>query len=100
INLLTNAARHAPPDGSIRIVARLEPAEASIDVHNTGSSLDAGQLQRLFDRFYRADPSRQRDTGGTGLGLAIVKHLVEGQGGRVWATSDGTGVTVGFALPR
>ncbi len=100
INLLTNAARHAPPDGGIRIVARLEPAETSIDVHNTGSSLDAGQLQRLFDRFYRADPSRQRDTGGTGLGLAIVKHLVEAQGGRVWATSDGTGVTVGFALPR
>ena len=100
INLLTNAARHAPPDGGIRIVARLAPAETSIDVHNTGSSLDAGQLQRLFDRFYRADPSRQRDTGGTGLGLAIVKHLVEAQGGRVWATSDGTGVTVGFALPR
>ena len=55
-------------------------------------------LARVFDRFYRADPSRQRTTGGTGLGLAIVKHLVEAQGGRVWAASDEDSVTVGFAL--
>jgi signal transduction histidine kinase len=100
INLLTNAGRHTPPGGRITIAVRVEQAETVVDVHNTGSALDAEQLQRLFDRFYRADPSRQRDTGGAGLGLAIVKHLVEAQGGRVWATSDGTGVTVGFALPR
>jgi len=100
INLLTNAARHAPPGGRITIDARVEHGATVVNVRNTGSALHADQLQRLFDRFYRADPSRQRDTGGTGLGLAIVKHLVEAQGGRVWATSDGTGVTVGFALPR
>jgi signal transduction histidine kinase len=100
INLLTNAGRHAPTGGRITIAVRVEQRETVVDVHNTGSALDAEQLQRLFDRFYRADPSRQRDTGGTGLGLAIVKHLVEAQGGRVWASSDGTGVTVGFALPR
>jgi signal transduction histidine kinase len=100
INLLTNAARHTSPDGRITIDAREAGAETTITVHNTGSSLDPEQLQRMFDRFYRVDPSRERGTGGTGLGLAIVKHLVEAQGGRVWAASDSSGVTVGFVLPR
>ena len=54
----------------------------------------------MFDRFYRADPARARDTGGSGLGLAIVKQLVEAQGGEVWARSDGDRVTVGVSLPR
>jgi two-component system sensor histidine kinase BaeS len=100
INLLTNAVRHTPADGRITVQAHADGSETSIDVHNTGSTLDAEPLERVFDRFYRADPSRQRDTGGAGLGLAIVRHLIEAQGGRVWARSDSNGVTVGFALPR
>jgi two-component system phosphate regulon sensor histidine kinase PhoR len=74
-------------------------ADVSVEARNTGSHLDAEQLGRVFGRFCRADPSRQRTTGGTGLGLAIVKHLVEAQGGRVWAASDEDSVTMGFALP-
>jgi len=69
-------------------------------VTNTGSRLDPAELAQVFERFYRADPSRTRGTGGTGLGLAIVRHLVEAQGGAVWARCDDRGVTVGFGLPR
>jgi signal transduction histidine kinase len=71
-----------------------------VDVHNAGSTVPEDALQRIFERFYRADPSRQRETGGTGLGLAIVRQLIEAQGGRVWARNDADGVTIGFALPR
>jgi signal transduction histidine kinase len=119
LNILTNAARHAPAGGVIELRAArgtLPPAsgpstlpasavpgfslaDVSVEVRNTGSHLDPEQLARVFDRFYRADPSRQRTTGGTGLGLAIVKHLVEAHGGRAWAVSDEDSVTIGFALP-
>jgi two-component system sensor histidine kinase BaeS len=98
-NLLTNAARHTPDGGAIAIRGRLDGTRAAVEVQNTGSALDPDQLARIFERFYRTDPSRQRDTGGTGLGLAIVKHLVEAQGGTVFAASDATGVTVGFLAP-
>jgi signal transduction histidine kinase len=100
VNLLTNAGRHTPADGAIRLdAARAATGPVHIQVHNTGSTLSAADAERIFDRFYRADPARSRDTGGSGLGLAIVKHLVEAQGGRVWASSDGGVTTVGFSLP-
>ena len=100
LNLLTNADRHTPVDGVITLSTSASAAEAVISVHNTGSALTPDELARVFDRFYRADPARQRATGGSGLGLAIVRHLVEAQRGRVWATSDATGVTFSVALPR
>jgi signal transduction histidine kinase len=99
LNLLTNADRYAPRGAAISIRCRVEGGEVIVEVENEGSRLDEEQLRRLFDRFYRADPSRQRVTGGTGLGLAIVKHLVEAHGGRVWARSGVSSVTVGFSLP-
>jgi signal transduction histidine kinase len=100
LNLLTNADRHTPPGGTITIRARRHDAgEVAIEVHNTGSAIAAADLARVFDRFYRVDPARQRTTGGTGLGLAIVKHLVEAQGGRVSARSADDGVAFSFVLP-
>ena len=98
VNLMTNAQRHTPADGHIHLTARAEAPEVLLEVHNTGSDLTDDQIVRVFDRFYRADPARQRMTGGAGLGLAIVKHLIEAQGGRVWAV-HGDGVTFGVALP-
>jgi two-component system sensor histidine kinase BaeS len=98
VNLLTNAARHTPAGGAITIDAAVDGDLVGVNVHNTGSSLDAAAAARVFDRFYRVDPARGRATGGSGLGLAIVKQLVEAQGGRVWAASDATGVTFGFSL--
>jgi two-component system sensor histidine kinase BaeS len=105
LNLLTNAARHTPAGCAVSVTAAAAPAasggprgEVRVEVRNTGSHLEPAALERIFDRFYRGDPARQRATGGTGLGLAIVKHLVEAHGGRVWARSDQDSVTVGFAL--
>lgn len=99
LNLLTNADRHTDADGTITVTASQDRANATIEVRNTGDVLDDEQMNRVFDRFYRADPSRQRATGGIGLGLAIVKNLVEAQGGKVWARRESDGMAFGFALP-
>ena len=99
LNLLTNAARYTPAEGAITVCGVIGGSEVRVEVHNTGSQLSVEELAHVFDRFYRADPSRQRATGGTGLGLTIVKNLIEAQGGRVWASSDASGVRFGFALP-
>ncbi len=98
LNLLTNAKRHTPPDGEIHVRVAHDEGRVRIDVHNTGSSLTEEQQTHVFDRFYRADPARQRATGGTGLGLTIVKHLVEAHAGQIAVTSDATGVTFSVAL--
>jgi signal transduction histidine kinase len=99
LNLLTNASRHTPEGGTIGLAASRGDGGVVITVRNTGSQLTDDEAARVFDRFYRTDPSRQRTTGGSGLGLAIVKHLVEAHGGRVWASADTEGVTFGVALP-
>jgi signal transduction histidine kinase len=99
LNLVGNAQRHAPADARIFVRARQAHQEVLTEVENWGSAIPAAHLPHVFDRFTRVDPARQRDTGGTGLGLAIVKHLVEAQGGRVWAASTGDTVTIGVALP-
>jgi len=70
-----------------------------VEVSDTGIGMTPDVQGKIFDRFYRADPSRQRATGGSGLGLAIVKHLAEAMGGSVAAESDASGVTVRVTLP-
>jgi signal transduction histidine kinase len=101
LNLLTNAQRYTPEDGAIRVAAEVrEDDEVAVEVTNTGSRLEPEEAARVFDRFYRTDPSRQRVSGGSGLGLAIVKHLAQAQGGRVWVSSGADSVTFGFSLPR
>ena len=99
-NLLDNALRYAP-DGS-RIVCRsaADAGGIAVSVHDDGPGIPAEHLPRIFERFYRADPSRARAEGGTGLGLAIVKHLMEAHGGRVRVTSErGAGTTVTCWFP-
>ena len=99
LNILTNAVRYTPVQGTITIKTYRHIGETVVEVNNTGSNLTSDELAHVFDRFYRADPSRQRATGGIGLGLAIVKNLAEAQGGHVWARSDGSSVTFAFAIP-
>ncbi|GAB5492214.1 MAG: hypothetical protein Phog2KO_24290 [Phototrophicaceae bacterium] len=100
-NLINNAIIHTPTQGAVRISADIFPNEVEVTVSDTGDGIDAEHLPYLFERFYRADPSRSRVTGGAGLGLAIVKNLVEAQGGRVEVASvKGKGSTFSFTLPR
>jgi signal transduction histidine kinase len=100
-NLLDNSLRYTPAGG--RIVCRSAPdgAGVAVSVSDNGAGIVKEHLPRVFERFYRSDPSRSRDEGGTGLGLAIVKHLVEAHGGRVSASSErGVGTTITCWFPN
>jgi signal transduction histidine kinase len=101
VNLVSNALRHTPSDGSVAV--RLEPgsADVRVSVEDTGEGLAPEALRRMFDRFWRADEARTTGRGGAGLGLAISRALVEAQGGRIWAENrPGGGARVSFTLPR
>jgi signal transduction histidine kinase len=116
-NLFSNAVRYTPAGGRVTfrtraITPREQLAFASggrlsrdrswtvIEVSDTGVGIARPHLARIFERFYRADPSRAREAGGTGLGLAIVKHLIEAHGGAIEAESEvGRGTTIRFFLP-
>jgi signal transduction histidine kinase len=99
-NLINNALDYTPASGRITIQARAEGAFIRVAVMDTGYGIASEHLPFLFERFYRADPSRSRSTGGAGLGLAIVKQLVQAQGGQVGVESNpGTGSTFYFTLP-
>ncbi|MEZ4861632.1 MAG: ATP-binding protein [Caldilineaceae bacterium] len=90
-NLLTNALRHTPPGGTITICVTQVDATVQVAVQDSGEGIAAEHLLHIFDRFYRTDHARDRDSGGAGLGLAIVRALVEAHDGHVSATSDGPG---------
>ncbi len=98
-NLLGNAARHTR-EGSITVRVERVDDWVRVAVEDTGEGIPAADLPRIFERFYRADSARAASTGGTGLGLSISKHVVEDQGGAVFAAStEGVGSIVGFSLP-
>nr|WP_128381789.1 HAMP domain-containing sensor histidine kinase [Streptomyces cavernae] len=86
-NLLSNAIRHTPPGGTVTLRCRGAGNQVVIEVADTGTGIAAEDLPRVFDRFWRADKSRSRQTGGSGLGLAIVRQLTEAHGGTVSVTS-------------
>jgi len=99
-NLMDNSLRYAPDGGSVTCRTRRHESGVVVSVVDDGPGITGEHLPRIFERFYRADPSRSRGEGGTGLGLAIVKHLVEAHGGRVWAESErGRGTTVSCLFP-
>jgi two-component system OmpR family sensor kinase len=99
-NLVNNALTHTPPEAPIEVRLRTDGAEGVLEVADAGPGLPPEQAQRVFERFYRADPSRGRDSGGTGLGLAIVAALVAAHGGRVEVdTAVGVGTTFRVLLP-
>jgi two-component system, OmpR family, phosphate regulon sensor histidine kinase PhoR len=99
-NLVHNAVKFTPSGGTVRLSAANEDGAVAFSVTDTGAGIDAADLDRVFERFYKAD--RARSSEGTGLGLAIAKHLVQAHGGRIEASSDGPGrgATFRFTLPR
>lgn len=86
-NLVDNAVKYTPPGGSVEVGVEVREDGVHLVVEDTGPGLAPEHLPRVFERFYRADPSRSRAEGGTGLGLAIVKHIALAHGGRVGATN-------------
>jgi two-component system, OmpR family, phosphate regulon sensor histidine kinase PhoR len=100
-NLLDNAVRYTPSGGSIRVKAGVEGSDVVLSVADTGIGILKADQDRIFERFYRADAARSRESGGTGLGLSIVKHLVETQSGRIRVESEvGQGSTFFIHLPQ
>lgn len=99
MSLIHNAIKFTPPSGSIRVATHRTDDEAVISVSDTGAGLALDELDRVFERFYKSDPSRSG--AGAGLGLSIARHTVRQHGGRIWAESPGLGrgATFSVALP-
>ena len=95
---IANAIRYGRDGGAVTLRVRAEGRTGTISVRDDGPGLDPVEAARVFDRFYRADPSRSRAAGGSGLGLAITRSLVEAMGGSVSASSPGRGLGTTFTV--
>jgi len=100
-NLIGNALQYTPSGGEVQVASQLVGRRVQIQVIDSGIGISSDNLPRIFTRFYRVDKSRSRAGGGSGIGLTIAKHLVESQGGRIWASSSGLdqGSTFTVELP-
>ena len=101
INIITNAIKYNKPQGSIAITGGTEGEQVYLRVEDTGIGVPKADVERLFERFYRVDKARSRESGGTGLGLAIAKQIVETHGGHIGFDSEyGKGSVVTLYLPQ
>jgi two-component system sensor histidine kinase SenX3 len=100
-NLVANAVAYSGADSTVLVSTKPDEQMVEISVVDQGIGIPSGELDRIFERFYRVDPARHRSTGGTGLGLSIVKHVAATHGGeiRVWSV-EGQGSTFTLTLPR
>ena len=98
-NLISNATRYTPPGGTVTIRAERRPSDLLVSIANTGEGIPPDDLDRVFERFYRVEKSRDRARGGAGIGLAIVRQLVEAGGGRVGAESADGLTRFWFSVP-
>lgn len=101
INLLDNALKYADQGSNVSIDVRAEKYNIVMIVSDEGTGIPEEDLPHIFERFYRVDKSRSRNSGGTGLGLAIVKEIVEAHGGSIYAASEyGKGTNMIITLPE
>jgi two-component system sensor histidine kinase SenX3 len=99
-NLVENAVTYSPEASRVAVTAELTDDDVRITVADHGIGIPGDEIDRIFERFYRVDPARARDTGGTGLGLSIVKHVAASNGGSVEVWSEpGAGSTFTLVLP-
>ncbi|PLR98112.1 two-component system histidine kinase PnpS [Bacillus sp. T33-2] len=99
INLVTNALNYTPNGGKVSVTVKENSSSVTIKVKDTGIGIDKEEIPRIFERFYRIDKARSRNSGGTGLGLAIVKHIVEAHKGSIEVKSDiGNGTVFSIKL--
>ena len=96
-NLIQNAIRHTPTDGSVTVRAKGGPGGVEVEVADSGEGIPSGEGERVFEAFYRGERSRNED--GAGLGLAISRAIVEAHGGRIWLEDAHPGTRVRFTLP-
>jgi heavy metal sensor kinase len=99
LNLIDNAVRYNRPGGKVSVDARPAAESTAIEVRDSGLGILRDQMPRIFERFYRVDPSRAETTGGSGLGLSIVRKIIEGHGGRVDVSSGPEGSVFTIVLP-
>ena len=100
-NLVHNAIKFSPAGGEVVVRVRPDAANVVVEVEDHGAGIPRGDLNRIFERFYKADRARSRGRGGTGLGLSIARHIVERHGGHIWVQSEeGAGSRFFFSLPR
>jgi signal transduction histidine kinase len=97
-NLIQNAIRHTPEDGSVTVAAESAGQTIEVEVADTGSGVPAAEREQVFEPFFRGDASR--GNGGSGLGLSICRAIIEVHGGRIWLDSTEEGTRVRFTLPR
>lgn len=99
-NLIENAINYSPADTKVAVSTTVENGILTISVADQGIGIPEAEVERIFERFYRVDPARSRETGGTGLGLSIVKHIITKHGGEisVWS-SENIGSTFSIRLP-
>lgn len=99
-NLISNAIRHTPRGGTVDVAIRqVSPDEVGIEVRNPGAAIPPEHLGRIFDRFYRVEPSRQKSTEGAGLGLAITKSIIDAHGGTITVSSSPGSTSFRVVLP-
>jgi signal transduction histidine kinase len=99
-NLIQNAIRHTPPDGSV--VVRAEPGGEGVEVEvaDTGDGIAPTERDRVFEPFFRGGAETARTRNGAGLGLAISRAIIEAHGGRIWLAESAHGTRVRFSLPK
>ena len=100
-NILDNALKYVAPPGALAIIGRTEKNQVRLSFRDTGPGVPEEALGLVFDRLFRVDASRSRNTGGSGLGLSICRDIIENHGGRIWAENNaGGGLIIEIALPR